>query len=70
MVPRKLSLLLVSVFLLPVGVRAQQPGGPAKPKPRVIMVGVNGMELDIVRPLILKGQMPNLSKVIEQGAYG
>jgi predicted AlkP superfamily phosphohydrolase/phosphomutase len=42
----------------------------AKPKPRVIVVGVNGMELDIIRPLLLKGQMPNLSKVIEKGAYG
>jgi len=43
---------------------------PPKPKPRVIVVGVNGMEMDIIRPLMLKGQMPNLSKVIENGAYG
>jgi predicted AlkP superfamily phosphohydrolase/phosphomutase len=71
MVPRKISLLLVSVFLLPVALLAQQPTAPkSKPKPRVIMVGVNGMELDIIRPLLLKGQMPNLSRVIEKGAYG
>src|SRR5260370_31609034 len=68
MVPRKFSLLL-SVFLLAVPVFAQQQNSP-KPKPRVIVVGVNGMELDIIRPLLLKGQMPNLSKVIENGAYG
>ena len=36
--------------------------------PRVIVLGVNGMELDIIRPLLLKGQMPNLSRVIENGA--
>jgi predicted AlkP superfamily phosphohydrolase/phosphomutase len=44
----------------------------AKPRPRVIVVGVNVMELDIIRPLLLllKRQMPNLSKVIENGAYG
>src|SRR6266850_6345949 len=68
MVPRKFSLLL-SVFLLAVPVFAQQQTA-SKPKPRVIVVGVNGMEMDIIRPLMLKGQMPNLSKVIENGAYG
>src|ERR1700757_4938493 len=68
MILRKFSLLL-SVFLLTVPVFAQQQN-PAKAKPRVIVLGVNGMELDIIRPLLLKGQMPNLSKVIEKGAYG
>ena len=42
----------------------------AKPKPRVLVVGVNGMELDVIRPLILKGQMPNLERIIKNGAYG
>src|SRR6201997_4052693 len=68
MVPRRLSLLL-SVSLLAVSVFAQQQN-LSKPKPRVIVLGVNGMELDIIRPLLLKGQMPNLSRVIENGAYG
>src|SRR5689334_3521383 len=68
MVPRKSSLLL-SAFLLAVPLFAQQQTA-SKPKPRVIVLGVNGMELDIIRPLMLKGQMPNLSKVIENGAYG
>jgi predicted AlkP superfamily phosphohydrolase/phosphomutase len=68
MVPRKLSLLL-SVFLLALPVFGQQKTAP-KPKPRVIVVGVNGMELDMIRPLLLKGQMPNLASVIERGAYG
>lgn len=69
MVPRKVSLLLASVFLFPIGLQAQEHSS-SKPKPRVIMVGVNGMELDIIRPLLLKGEMPNLSRVIEKGAYG
>ena len=42
----------------------------AKPKPRVILVGVNGMELDIVRPLLLKGDLPNLAQVIKNGVHG
>jgi len=66
---RKILLLLASVFLLPNCLAAQDQSAP-KSKPRVILLGVNGMELDIIRPLILKGQMPNLSSVIEKGAYG
>ena len=41
-----------------------------KPKPRVIMIGVNGMEMDVIRPLILKGDLPNLSSVIKNGVHG
>src|SRR5215467_6063179 len=41
-----------------------------KSRPRVIVVGVNGMELDIIRPLLLKGEMPNLARVIKNGTYG
>ena len=63
---RRISLLLVSVALLPLSLSAQQ----NKPKPRVVVVGVNGMELDIIRPLILRGQMPNLASVVSRGAYG
>src|ERR1700736_5234384 len=42
----------------------------AKPKPHVVVIGVNGMELDVIRPLILQGKMPNLASVIKKGAYG
>lgn len=41
-----------------------------KPKPRVVVVGVNGMELDVIRPLILEGKLPNLARIIKNGAYG
>jgi predicted AlkP superfamily phosphohydrolase/phosphomutase len=58
------SLLVTSSLLL-----AQAPGD-AKPKPRVVVIGVNGMEMDVLRPLILQGKMPNLTSVIKRGAYG
>jgi predicted AlkP superfamily phosphohydrolase/phosphomutase len=69
MVSRIFSAFVVSVFLWAGGASAQD-AKPAKGKPRVIVIGVNGMELDIVRPLLLRGQMPNLASVIDRGAYG
>src|ERR1700674_2591915 len=42
----------------------------AKPKPHVVVIGVNGMEMDVIRPLILQGKMPNLASVIKRGTYG
>jgi hypothetical protein len=35
--------------------------------PRVLVVGVNGAEWDIIRPLILRGEMPDLANMIENG---
>lgn len=58
------SLLITTPFLL-----AQTPGS-TKPTPRVVVIGVNGMEMDVLRPLILQGKMPNLTSVIKRGAYG
>ena len=33
----------------------------------VLVVGVNGMELDVIRPLLLKGEMPNLERIVIGG---
>jgi predicted AlkP superfamily phosphohydrolase/phosphomutase len=60
-------ILLLTLFSLPLFGQAQS---TAKPKPRVVVIGVNGMELDVIRPLLLQGKMPNLSSVIKKGAYG
>jgi len=69
MISGRVSLLLLSAGLLAIPAIAQVQSAP-KAKPRVIVLGVNGMELDIIRPLLLKGQMPNLARVIDKGAYG
>lgn len=71
-VPRVLLVSILLTFLLcialsPLFGQAQR---PAKPKPRVIVVGVNGMELDVIRPLILEGKMPNLASIVKRGTYG
>ena len=39
-------------------------------KPKVIVFGVNGAELDILRPLIVRGEMPNLAKLMDMGVSG
>src|ERR1700693_2899241 len=39
----------------------------ATDKPHVIVVGVNGMEWDFIRPLILRGEVPNLAKLVQRG---
>jgi predicted AlkP superfamily phosphohydrolase/phosphomutase len=61
--------LAVLCAVLVVACWAQNPGTP-KLKPRVIVIGVNGMELDIIRPLLLEGKMPNLARIVHNGAYG
>src|SRR6266581_1328333 len=42
----------------------------SKPRPHVVVIGVNGMEWDFIRPLVLRGEMPNLSRVLHSGVYG
>ena len=37
---------------------------------RVILVGVDGLDWDVVRPLMEQGRMPNLSRLAAQGASG
>src|SRR6266436_7064363 len=61
--------LLFSLLSLPVAGFGQSQS-TAKPKPHVVVLSVNGMELDVIRPLLLEGKMPNLSSVIKKGAYG
>jgi predicted AlkP superfamily phosphohydrolase/phosphomutase len=64
---RPLNFLLFCLLTLPLSGQAQS---TPKPRPHVVVVGVNGMELDVIRPLLLKGEMPNLARVIKSGAYG
>jgi len=66
--PRTSALLFICcVGSLPLFGQGQS---TVKPKPRVIVIGVNGMEMDVIRPLVLEGKMPNLASVIKRGAYG
>jgi len=57
------------LFLIPLSLPGQT-RSPAPPRPRVIVIGVNGMEWDVLRPLLLQNKLPNLASVIQRGAYG
>src|SRR6202140_5763192 len=59
----------ISLLLAATALHGQNQAKPM-PRPHVLVIGVNGMELDVIRPLILKGAMPNLERVINNGAYG
>src|SRR5215471_15900200 len=59
-----LTLALAGLVYPPASAQSSQP------HPRVIVVGVNGMEWDIIRPLLVRGDLPNLARVIERGVYG
>ena len=66
----KASKAFAFLFLASTTCLYAQTAGALKPKPRILVIGVNGMEMDVLRPLILEGKMPNLSSVIKRGAYG
>src|SRR5947209_12740195 len=68
MVSRRFLLILLAICLLGLPLFGQSQS-VSKAKPRVVVVGVNGMELDVIRPLLLKGEMPNLARVIKKGPY-
>jgi predicted AlkP superfamily phosphohydrolase/phosphomutase len=63
-----LSLVVVLLFIQPAEILAQSE--PPKVKPHVVVIGVNGMEWDIIRPLLIRGELPNLAGLIKRGTYG
>jgi predicted AlkP superfamily phosphohydrolase/phosphomutase len=58
------------LLLFSAGTLHGQTQDKPKARPHVVVVGVNGMELDVIRPLLLKGEMPNLERIVNNGAYG
>jgi predicted AlkP superfamily phosphohydrolase/phosphomutase len=70
MVPNKVSKLALAALLsIPSFLFAQDSVAP-KHKPHVLVISVNGMEMDVLRPLLLQGKLPNLMSVIKRGVYG
>ena len=64
---------LVAPFLLLLAAantsHAQTPD-KNKPRPHVVVIGVNGMELDVIRPLLSQGRNAEPRARDQNGAYG
>ncbi len=69
---RCLAYLLFAVFIafFPAQGQVRPTPNGAHTRPRVIVLGVDGAEWDILRPLLVRGEMPNLARVIERGVSG
>src|SRR5438067_5316324 len=70
---KRLSVALVTLLVaLPLAFAEDAKSATeAKPsQPKVIVFAVNGAEWDILRPLLIQGQMPNLKKVLDNGTFG
>lgn len=64
-----MAILLCAGYLRPELLYAQG-NHVHQTNPKIIMVGVNGAEWDILRPLLLRGELPNLAQVISRGVSG
>lgn len=66
----RLGLLFVVLAFLSPLLLAQNPQPALVSTPHVIVLGVNGAEWDILKPLLVRGEMPNLAHVIQHGVSG
>ena len=56
MMARRVPVFVLAFWaLLPFHLFGQEQSS-SHPRPRVVVIGVNGMELDVIRPLLLRGQ--------------
>lgn len=62
-------LVLISLLVAGLCLSATAQNASSK-KPKVFIFGVNGAELDVLRPLVVQGQMPNLARLLQNGVSG
>lgn len=63
--------VLVAVLATASLVPAACSRGPkAQPAARVLLVGIDGVEWNVVRPLIAQGRLPHLRALMERGSFG
>ena len=39
-------------------------------RPRVLVLGLDGATLDLLKPMMDEGRLPNLSEIAEEGCWG
>ncbi|MBM3984808.1 MAG: hypothetical protein FJ296_03825 [Planctomycetes bacterium] len=65
----RLAPLLLPVLLV-FGACGDGGAPQARPVARVLVVGFDGLEWSVVRPLLAEGRMPHLQALMERGSYG
>jgi len=63
---RKLFLLFLTAFVAAACSR----GTKARPAARVLLVGIDGVEWSVLRPLLAQGKCPNLRSLMDRGSFG
>lgn len=58
------------VLGLGLSVLACSPAPTARPAARVLLIGVDGLEWNVLRPLLAEGRCPNLRALMERGSFG
>jgi predicted AlkP superfamily phosphohydrolase/phosphomutase len=67
----QICLVLLVFVTVPALASAQSLGSKSsRSKPRVVVLGVNGAEWDFLLPLVLRGEMPNLARMMDRGVSG
>lgn len=61
---------LAALLALVLGACAEQ--GPPRPDPQppVLLIGIDGLEWSVLRPLMQQGDLPHLRALMERGSYG
>jgi tetratricopeptide (TPR) repeat protein len=65
-----LAAILLVVAGLGAALGACSRGPRAKPAARVLLVGIDGVEWKVLRPLLAAGKCPNLRGLMERGTFG
>lgn len=64
------NLLLIPPFILCLLFLLCGCGKPAEPEARILFIGLDGIELDVLKPLLDNGDCPNLAGLIDRGVFG
>lgn len=67
-VVRSISVLLVVSVLSAVSLACG--GETAPPKGKVLLIGLDGAEWDLIHPMVEAGELPNLARLIQNGVHG
>jgi arylsulfatase A-like enzyme len=65
-----LAAVLAAALALAGALRYRAAHAPRRPADRVILLGFDGVAPNLLEPLLAQGQLPNLKRLIETGAYG